>query len=124
MATTTRGGTSTTDTRKRSRTDLEREDSIMGGLEDIFEDLFEGIGRRRRGRGGYDGPRDDRREPDQDSGQRYCAKCGAQATPDAAFCGQCGAQLAPTNAAKVCSACGRDLEPGAKFCPACGSPVG
>ena len=102
-----------------------RHEPTMGGIEDIFEDLFENIGRRRQGQGG-------RRDPSHDQGgqghggadQQYCAKCGARATPDTAFCSQCGARLASTNVARVCSACGRELEPGAKFCPACGQNTG
>ena len=96
----------------------------MGGIEDIFEDLFENIGRRRQGQGGRRDPSHDPREPGYGVDQRYCAECGARATPDAAFCGQCGAQVTPTNVARVCSACGRELEPGAKFCPACGQKTG
>ncbi|MDA8187816.1 MAG: zinc ribbon domain-containing protein [Dehalococcoidales bacterium] len=96
----------------------------MGGIEDIFEDLFEGFRRRRQGYGGHHGDAGYYPEPRARSSERqHCPRCGAEAAPNSAFCQECGERLPQAGTASVCSACGAQLKAGWKFCPGCGAPA-
>jgi class 3 adenylate cyclase/tetratricopeptide (TPR) repeat protein len=45
----------------------------------------------------------------------FCASCGSDNPPDAAFCEQCGRKLE-----RLCPACKAPVSPGARFCKKCG----
>ena len=51
----------------------------------------------------------------------YCASCGHDVPPDAAFCGACGADV--RGASRVCPVCGEQDDEAASFCSACGTPL-
>lgn len=63
------------------------------------------------------------RPPSEDTGQRLCPGCGAQAGEGARFCRSCGAPLGAPARPSDCPACGRRLADDARFCSGCGARV-
>src|SRR2546425_1526500 len=60
-------------------------------------------------------------QPQQQTQQRPCPKCGTMNAVTTKFCGNCGADTTVAAGSKPCIKCGKMVGPGQKFCPECGA---